>query len=125
MVPRPFPSTTSRSLPSAITADGYQPTGILPLRVLLPVAVWDFEVYGERSNTPTALLSASATKSRVPSAETASALGVLPSGVPAGEASSSVAITEWVIVSRTVILSVLPDATKSREPAALSASAEG
>ena len=76
---------------------------------------------------PMALLSASATKSRVPPAPSASALGVLPSRGPAGGASLSSATTRRrpARVSTTAIRSVLPDATKRRDPSADSASADG
>src|ERR1700680_1818891 len=124
-VPRPVPLTTMTSLPSAAIADGYQPTGILPASTSFPVAPETADVDAERSNTATALLSASATNSRVASGESASAFGVLPSPVAAGEASLSVVITRWLRVSMTFTLSVLPDATKSRAPSGLSSTADG
>src|SRR5258706_1810703 len=92
-VPRPLPLRTIRSFPSAVIAEGYHPTGILPASTSLPAAPETPEIAAERLNTATALLSASATKSLVPSGESASALGVLPSPVAAGEASLSVATT--------------------------------
>ena len=81
------------SPPSARTADGYHPTGILPANASFPVAAETPDVDGERSKSATALLSASATNKRVPFAESASAFGVLPSPVAAGEGSLSVATT--------------------------------
>src|SRR2546423_1932618 len=123
-VPRPLALVTKRSLPSATMPDGYQPTGILPVSLSLPPALETPAVAAERSNNPTALLSPSATNSRVPSGESASAFGVLPSPV-AGPASSSVATICRLRVSTTTILSVLPDATKSRVPSPLSTNADG
>ena len=83
------------------------------------------EVAAERSNTATALLSASATKRRCPEGESASALGVLPSPVPPGTVSTSSVMTRAAFVSTTLTRSVLAEATKSREPSGLRSRAEG
>jgi len=60
----------------------------------------------------------------VPSSESASAVGVLPSRL-AGGASSSCAITRRARVSTTATRSVLPLAAKSRVPARFSSSVDG
>src|SRR2546423_4207884 len=116
---------TMRSAASATRADGYHPTGMRPTSASLPLAVATPDVAEERSNTATALLSASATNSRVPSGERASAFGVLPSPVPAGEGSLSVVRTCLLRVSTTLMRSVLPDTAKSLDPSPLRRSAEG
>src|SRR2546423_6209561 len=89
-VPRPLALMTKRSLPSATIAAGYQPAGILPASLSLPPAVETPEVAADRSNKPTALLSPSATNNPLPSRESASAFGVLPSPL-SGPASATVA----------------------------------
>src|SRR5437867_919536 len=72
--PRPLPLATNRVWLSGLsaTAVGYQPTGMKPLAT---------ETFGsETSTTITSLLSALATNSVLPSGETATPQGVLPSG---------------------------------------------
>ncbi len=90
-----------------------------------PVAAFTPDVAADRSNTATALLSASATKSRVPLAESASAFGVLPSPGPAGAASCSSAIILRARVSTTATRSVVDDAIYNRVPSSLRSSADG
>src|SRR3954447_8305735 len=114
-----------RSLPSATSAAGYQPTGILPASASAPVAPDTPDVDAERSKTATELLSPSATNRRRPSGERESAFGVLPSPVAAGEGSVRVVRTSLVRVSMTSIRSVPPDATKRREPSMLDSNADG
>src|SRR5438552_2895149 len=69
---RPLPLATKSFLPSVATALGYQPTGTNPATRLAFAS--------EISATITSLLSALATKSILPSDETATASGVEPSG---------------------------------------------
>src|SRR5580658_3092448 len=95
-VPRPFPFTTiSESDPAASTADGYQPTGMRPT---------GWSPFGDETaasrNTATALLSASATYSRLPSSESAIASGVLPSvvGEPGGSDSVDTTVAVRVLM---------------------------
>ncbi len=80
---------------------------------------------GERSKTAMALASASARKRRVPSGESTSALGVVPSAGPAGGGLRRRVTMRPERVSSTTALSVLALATKRRVPAALSTSADG
>src|SRR5689334_11250531 len=124
-VPRPFAFATRMSLPSTTTPAGYQPTGILPISESAVGTVATPEVPADSVNTAMALLSASATNNLLPSGETASAFGVLPSFVAAGTGSLNVATTCSRRVSTTAILSVLPDATNSLLPSGLSVIAEG
>src|SRR5207245_11548668 len=91
---------------------GYQSVGTRPESA--PLAT---------SNTATELLSASATNSRLPSSERASAFGVLPSRGPAGGASLICLISLEVAVSITEIVSVRADVTQRRF--CLSSKAEG
>jgi len=79
----------------------------------------------ESSNIATALLSASAIKSRRPSGESAKAFGVLPSPVPPGTVSNSWVITCALVRSTTATRSVLAEATKSRVPVELSRRDDG
>src|SRR5437588_6208061 len=126
--PRPLPFATSRVSPAASTAVGYQPTGMRPTRRSRPRSRPEAatpEVADERSKTATALLSDSATSRRRPAAASARALGVLPSGGPAGGASRSCAITRRVRVSTTATRSVLAEATNRRAPPAASSNADG
>src|SRR6476646_10323871 len=124
-VPRPLAFATRMSLPSTRTPAGYQPTGILPINESAVDTLATPDVPADSVNTAIALLSASATKSLLPSGETASALGVLPSFDAAGTGSLSVVTTCSRRVSTTEILSVLPEATNNRAPSGLSVIAEG
>ena len=126
----PFALTTNNESAVASTADGYQPVGMRPTSRSVSVSDAplrgggcettrgspDEAVPGDRSNTATALLSASATNRRSPSGESASAWGVLPSCGPAGGGSSRVEMTRAARVSTTAIRSVLPDAMNSLLP---------
>src|SRR4051812_26754600 len=114
-----------RSLPSATSADGYQPTGILPTSASAPVTPDTPDVVAERSKTATALLSPSATNRRRPSGERESAFGVLPSPVAAGEGSARVVTASPGRVSMASIRSVLPDAPKRVEPSICDSNADG
>src|SRR5689334_8330204 len=105
--------------------DGYQPAGIRPASLSVPVAVATPAVSADRSNTATAFASASAANRRVPSAESASAFGVAPSPGPDGGGSSNRATTFRDFVSTTATWSVLPDATNSRLPSRFNSSADG
>jgi hypothetical protein len=89
------------------------------------LAVATPEIAGDNSKIATALLSPSATNNRRPSGERANAFGVLPSPVAAGDGSLSVPTTCLLRVSTTLIWSVLPDATKRREPSEVVRSADG
>ncbi len=99
--------------------------GIRPISRSWPLPLPTPAVAGPSSKTATALLSASATNSLAPSSDSASALGVLPSAGPAGAGSNRSVMTRPVRVSATLTRSVLPEATKSRVPAALRSSADG
>src|SRR5690349_20238681 len=124
-VPRPLAFATRMSLPSTRTPAGYQPTGILPINESAVDTLATPDVPADSVNTAIALLSASATKSLLPSGETASALGVLPSLEVAETESVNVVTTCSRFVSTTAILSVLPDATNRRLPSGLRVIADG
>ena len=111
-MPRPFALTTTTSLPTRTSEAGYHSVGTRPRRV--PRVV---------SKSATALLSASATNRRLPSAEIARAFGVLPSCGPAGGASLKVLTTLAVLISTMEIESVVDEVTNSRFP--LSSNADG
>src|SRR5213594_4224548 len=102
--PRPLPFTTKSVSPDATTPVGYQPTGMRPASRSLPFADAVFDVADVRSNTATAF--ASATYRRVPSFESASAFGVLPSPGPSGGGSTNRATIARRLVSITCTRSV-------------------
>ena len=124
-VPRPLPLATMSESPRTASAAGYHSVGMRPTSESLPLAEGTPDVRAESSKTATALLSASATNRRLPPAESARAFGVLPSCGPAGGGSINVATTRPSRVSTATTRSVLPEATKRRDPSALSTIAEG
>ena len=124
-VPRPLPFTTKSESAEAAIAVGYHAVGMRPASASVPMAVGTPLSLADRSKTATAFASLSATKSRVPPGESASADGVLPSPGPDGGGSRSSPSTVRALVSTTVTRSVLAEATKSRDWSRLSSIADG
>src|SRR6185437_6041009 len=122
-VPVPFPLATRIVSPATRMADGYQSTGMRPSSAARPESASAESL--DTSNTATAFASASAAKRRRPSADNASALGVLPSDGPAGGGSRSSPTVARRFVSTTLTRSVVADTTYSRAPSRLATIAEG
>src|SRR5689334_4050739 len=101
------------------TADGYQPVGISPrTRSRRP---WS----PASSTTSTSLLPALAANSRVPSRETASALGWVPTAAPGYGLIGMVRRTQLLVVSTTEMVSASVLAAYSSSRTGLSAIALG
>src|SRR5213083_1235597 len=88
------------------TAVGYQPVGMKPRTRLEPAR--------ETSTTATALLSAFATKSDLPSGESARAFGVVPAGEEGVSVTRTFSLTWPPAISSASTVSSLPQDTKRR-----------
>src|SRR6266568_5113062 len=99
------------------TAVGYQPVGMKPFTALAPGR--------PTSTTATALLSALATSSVLPSGERPRAFGVLPAGAPGCSATETCSFAVREARSTTHTAFVLAHATNNRAPSFDSAIALG